>query len=98
MSESVLPFEEYTLPARLDALAADSVFHDLETHIQGGVNLHLKASEVTRLDTPAVQLLLAIAKTQKNLGVQLVVEEPSTAMAETMGRLGLSQYLQEWKG
>ena len=87
----------YDLPARLDGLGAEAVYQDLDAKIQGDCAVVLNGERVTRLDTPAVQLLLSLAQVQEKKQCIFRLLSPSPQMGETLARLGMAKHLEEWR-
>jgi len=55
-----------------------------------GQNLAIDASNVVRIDTPCLQVLMASAKQWGEDGVNLKLEAPSDAFESSIGLLGLT--------
>ncbi len=78
----------FSLPARLDLLAAAPLAHDLLS--RRGEALALAADEVVLLGTPGLQVLLAARRTWKADGQPITVSDPSPAFTEQLEVFGLS--------
>jgi anti-anti-sigma factor len=89
--------EPLELAARLDLMAAEALRSDLLDRREGAEVLTISGREVSLIDTPAIQVLLSAANDQAARGGRFVLSEPSPAIAEAMGILGLKDVLESWR-
>jgi len=84
------------LPSEIDLRAANDLRLTLEPLVASNQPIVFDASQVERLGTPAIQLLLAAERT---LGAgQMTLAHPSTALQRAFQDLGLSETLTRWSG
>ncbi len=86
----------YALPECLDMTSLDILHQELLGHIDKAA-LVLEASNVHRLSTAAVQLLLSCARSMEQQGHVLTFKKPSAVMQLVFEQLGLSAELQQRK-
>jgi|GEM_PF-2473479 len=98
MAEAIAPKEVFELAPRLDLAAAEALHTEILERRDVGASLQFNASDVSLVDTPAIQVLLAAAKDQeaREQGFELV--DPSPAFTEAMSLLGLEAQLNMWRG
>lgn len=82
------------LPAQLDLAALPALRDEIGGAI--GVSLTIDGSDVERVGTPAVQLLLAAAKAVAAEGRSFALRSPSAALAAAFLDLGLASELDCW--
>jgi anti-anti-sigma regulatory factor len=86
------------LPAALDASNIESIYKIfLSLSKKKTKEVTLDASAVERLTTPAVQLLLSLAKTLHNTDMQFSILQPSVVFDEVFDDMGLSVELEDWR-
>lgn len=95
-SEQDLP--TIKLVSRLDLPAAEALSAELLSMRDGVPRLCIDAEEVSLVDTPAIQVLLAAAQDQAARGGRLEMKAPSAAIVEAMDLLGLNDELNAWRG
>lgn len=88
--QSHLALEEHC-----DISHAENLHQQLKDHVVKAQALTVDASEVSRLTTPCVQLLLAALASQKKSGHQMSVTNPSEAFTEAFILMGLQNQLSE---
>lgn len=86
-----------TLPAILDASAAEDLLAALHKAVYRGRPVEIDCSDVSRMSTHCAQILLAadldLSRVDLNMAVRGCSEEFGTAMAD----LGLSEKLESWR-
>lgn len=81
-------------PETMTIHSAGDLRDDLLRVIKGRrKRLELRLGSVERMDTSAVQLLLAAKRTADGAGRDFVLSEPSTACREAVAKLGLEAAL-----
>lgn len=84
------------LPAVLDILAAEGLREAIrETLVLGG-RLDVDASQVERMSTPCLQVLVAGGRALKEGGVAMLIDRPSDAFINGFYDLGLASELADW--
>ncbi|MBR9824534.1 MAG: STAS domain-containing protein [Alphaproteobacteria bacterium] len=89
---------EILLGSRLDLNAAEALQGEILSQRDGVQILAVDGSEVSLVDTPAIQVLLAAAHDHQARGGQFELREPSPAFEEAMQLLGLDAQLEKWRG
>lgn len=84
------------LPAMLSINAAAELRKDLLHLLDGSGSIEVDASEVERITTPCIQVILAMEKSAASAGRKFRVIAPSEAFSDAFKTLGLSSYLQSW--
>jgi anti-anti-sigma regulatory factor len=84
------------LPAVLDLLAAEGLREALKETVVLGGRLELDASQVERMSTPCIQVMLAGARAMADGGVAFSLDQPSDAFMNGFYDLGLAAELAEW--
>jgi len=87
---------EIKLEARLDACAAEALHAELLDKRNDTGGLTVNASDVTLIDTPAIQVLLAAAKDLAGQGEVFHLKDSSEEVGEAMALLGLSNEFEQW--
>ena len=98
MSANPTSSVDIKLAPRLDLNAAEALHSEILSEREGVSTLVIDASEVSLIDTPAVQVLLAAEKDQAARGGELALRAPSPAFEEAMHLLGLESQLETWRG
>ena len=82
------------LPAVADLTFAPTLQQSAEQALSNSTGLTIDASEVQRIFTPCLQVLLAAARNFQNAGgAQFTIANPSEAFCESVSSLGLSAAL-----
>ena len=89
------PFHD--LDAHLDIKSATDLKARLAKFADLSGDLMLGAGQVTRMSTPAIQVLAAFILSMAERGRKVSVSNPSQIFTETFGCLGLSHLLQTKK-
>jgi anti-anti-sigma regulatory factor len=87
---------ELTLPAQLDIGALQSLKEELLAAAALGGELAIDGSQVERAGTPAVQLLLAAARSFSRNDRRFALLSPSQTLSAAFTDLGLSAELRQW--
>ena len=82
-----------TLPAFLDIAAAQDFHKALLENVASAHTMILDCSEVARMTTPAVQLLISTSKTAESAGKSVVILNPSNVMEQSFRELGVESTL-----
>ncbi len=77
------------LAAYLDAAAADPLLGELQQRIARRDSIRLDGTDVERIATQCVQVLVAAALAARAHGLLFRVEAPSAALSGALGDLGL---------
>ncbi len=88
--------ENYILPQVLDLNFASELRSMLLDKLEKGVNTTIDASNVSRVTTPAVQILLAYSKAINSEGRKPTLHNPSEALKTAFRDLGLDAELSQW--
>lgn len=86
----------FPLPAILDPVAAAPLADGLRAALGAGSGLTIDASAVERLSTPAVQVLLAAARSCEQADRPFRIRRPTDAFAAALTDLGLAGRMAEW--
>lgn len=84
------------LPAILDLAAAQMLKEALGDALFSGSGLVLSGLRVERVGTPAVQVLLAAARSSEIERRRFALIDPSNALTSAFRELGLMQTLEQW--
>jgi chemotaxis protein CheX len=82
-----------TLPASLDLTLADTLHHSLLERIANERPLAIDGSEVERVSTPCVQLLVAASASARAHGLPFRIVSASQILSDAARDLGLSRAL-----
>jgi len=88
--------QEIKLEARLDTCAAEALHAELLDKRNNTGGLTINASDVTLIDTPAIQVLLATAKDLASKEEVFHLKDSSEVVGEAMALLGLSNEFEQW--
>ncbi len=80
----------------LDMAAADEFLESLKSCISQNKNLTLDSSNVERVSTPCIQVLLAAAFKVEKAGGQFSILNVTPVFERGMKELGVSDYLNNW--
>jgi phospholipid transport system transporter-binding protein len=81
------------LPARFTIVEVANIKHKLEAALDSGKSIQLDASRVERVDTAALQLLLAFWRVAPDEGVGITWLSPTPPLISAARELGLLTYL-----
>jgi chemotaxis protein CheX len=84
------------LPSQLDLGALPNLKEELLGAIASTGGVVLEGSDVERVGTPAIQLVLAASKEFSASGRRFALQAPSEALALAFDELGLSAEAREW--
>lgn len=87
---------ELALPAQLDIAALQGLKEELLAAAALEGDLAIDASQVERVGTPAVQLLLAAARAFSGSGRRFALRSASGTLSAAFADLGLAAELREW--
>lgn len=90
MAESIT----YQLEKFSDISKAESLHEKLESYLNDGVNVSIDASQVERIDTSAMQVLLSLFATMEKQHMQYSISNPSEPFVKAASLLGVSEFLQ----
>ncbi|MEC8810565.1 MULTISPECIES: lipid asymmetry maintenance protein MlaB [unclassified Ketobacter] len=83
----------YQLDKFSDISKADILLEKLESYLNGGVSVAVDASQVERIDTSAMQVLLAWFKSMEKQHFQAQIINPSDPFLKAASMLGVSEFL-----
>jgi anti-anti-sigma regulatory factor len=87
---------EIRLPAQLDMAALPGLKEELEAAALSANALRIDGSDVERVGTPAIQLLLAAAKAFSGEGRSFALEASSHELSSALDDLGLGLDTCQW--
>lgn len=88
----------FKLGASLDISHAERVCAEMRKYISKAKGkIILDASEVERITTPCIQILLSVAHLSKRDGLSFKVSSPTDVFCTAMEDIGLSDELKEWR-
>ncbi|MGF1454287.1 MAG: STAS domain-containing protein [Alphaproteobacteria bacterium] len=93
-----LPDPPCMLPAVLDMKAAVGLADQFKRQPLEDRPAMVDGSAVTRIGTPALQLLCVLATAADRAGRRFVLKDPSDALRRAMVRIGLEDKLSAWEG
>lgn len=82
----------FKLPSVLDINYAPTFYENLKEFLNLDSEICLEASEVSRLTTPCIQILLSFFETLKSRGANVKVLNPSESFCKSITDLGLGQH------
>ena len=85
-----------TLPAVLDLNSASALRASLRDVFERTETVALDCSQVSRITTPAVQILLSLTKSMDTTGHRPTFITPSEAFRSAFRDLGLQDHLSHW--
>ena len=89
MAESIT----YQLEKFADISKAETLHEKLESYLNDGVNVNIDASQVERIDTSVIQILLSIFSTMEKQHLQASIKDPSETFQKAASMLGVSDFL-----
>lgn len=89
MAESVT----FQLQKFSDISKAEGLQEKLETYFNDGVSVTIDASQVERIDTSAMQVLLALMSAMEKQHLQASISNPSEPFLKAASLLGVSDFL-----
>ncbi len=89
--------ETFQLPSILDLLAAEGLKDKVVSILDGGESLVLDASEVSRITTPCVQILIAASTELQANHNDLKLAASSQVFEDAMRDLGFENFLNSWR-
>jgi anti-anti-sigma regulatory factor len=90
MTDDVMPI---ILPERFDIAAVEGVHQQLEDAISQGKSVVLQADAVTRLDTAALQLLVAFHLEAQTNHIDVTWQEPSSTISQVFEFMQLGNHV-----
>jgi anti-anti-sigma factor len=82
-----------TLPEELTVYHVQQIASGLIASIAAGEALQIDLSEVCRIDTAGLQLLIVLYREARRAGTQLEFLNPTSVVSETAGFCGLDEVL-----
>jgi anti-anti-sigma regulatory factor len=94
------PFDDtiYHLPSCVDITSVIQIYNEINKVIENNKDLTFNASNVDRITTPGLQLLLSTAISIKAKGGIFIISWPSESFKKMVLDLGFSNQLKEWTG
>lgn len=86
-----------SLHSILDMAAAEGLLTCLRESVSKNKNVILDASNIERVSTPCMQIILATAKKVETNGHIFGLLNPSVALERGMRELGMMDYLNNWR-
>ncbi len=83
----------YKLNQFSDISKAESMQEQLEKYLNAGHGIIIDASDVERIDTAVLQMLLSLSRTLKNQHHQAPIVNPSEAFLATAKLMGMANHL-----
>jgi chemotaxis protein CheX len=78
------------LPSSLDLSGAEPLCRKLRAKLLDAEPILLDGSQIERISTPCVQILIAAGKSAELRGLRFTLETPSIALSEALTDLGLA--------
>jgi anti-anti-sigma regulatory factor len=79
------------LPPSLDLSEAELLCRELRAQILAAETIVLEGSQVERVSTPCLQILLAAFKSSESRGLSFRLDAPSKVLTDALADLGLEQ-------
>lgn len=89
MAESIT----YQLEKIADISKAEVLHEKLESYLNDGVNIAIDASQVERIDTSVIQVLLSLFSSMEKQHLQAAIHAPSEPFLKAASMLGVSDFL-----
>jgi anti-anti-sigma regulatory factor len=89
MAESIT----YQLEKCSDISKSEVMHEKLESYLNEGVEINIDASQVERIDTAGLQVLLSMSATMQNQHLKVTILNPSDPFLKAASLLGVSGYL-----
>lgn len=89
MAESIT----YQLEKFSDISKAESLHEKLESYLNDGVSVTIDASQVERIDTSSMQVLLSLFSSMEKQHMQASINNPSETFIKAASLLGVSEFL-----
>ena len=86
-----------SLPKDCDTPFAAALHEDISSDLTGLGELQIDASAVERINTPAIQFLVMLARALGTENIHMSVESCSAAFISGFEQLGLGAQLAEWR-
>jgi len=87
----------FTLSRELDLLAAEALKNDLLKLLHADGDLLVDGSEVERVSTPCIEVLVAAAAAFGEGGRSFEISEPSPPLCESFEAVGLADRIELWR-
>lgn len=81
----------------MDMMVAEPLRQTLVQAVSRGRHVVVDGSDVERIGTPCIQVLLAAANAFGEVGLNWQVTEPSPALSAAFADLGLAAELESWR-
>jgi len=88
---------KYTLPREMDLLAAEALKGVLVDMLDQDGGLALDASEVERVSTPCIEVLVAAEVAFGKSGQKFEMSAPSPPLCDALEALGLVDRIEKWR-
>ena len=88
---------EFALPAELDLRAAVALHGALSAALDQSNDLVLDASQVVKLSTPCVQIIISAMNSMERESRICRMTEPSAYFSNFMNDLGFGEMLERWR-
>ncbi|MCK0069689.1 MULTISPECIES: STAS domain-containing protein [Kordiimonas] len=88
---------EVKLPRELDLLAAESLKETLLAELDEGEGLLLDASDVERVSTPCIEVLVSAQKTCVATSQSFQISNSSQVLVDAFSALGLDEQFKGWR-
>ncbi len=88
---------EVKLPRELDLLAAESLKETLLAELDEGEGLLLDASDVERVSTPCIEVLVSAQKTCVATSQSFQISNSSQVLVDAFNALGLDEQFKGWR-
>ena len=89
MAESIT----YQLEKFADISKAEALHEKLESYLNDGVNITIDASQVERIDTSVLQVLLSVFSSTEKQHLATTIKDPSETFLKAASILGVSDFL-----
>ncbi len=88
---------EVKLPSEMDLLSAEGLRDTLLNVLNEDKGLLIDASDVERVSTPCIEVLVAAQKSCAEAGYDFKISNSSQILVEAFSALGLDEYFKGWR-
>ncbi|MCE2992627.1 MAG: STAS domain-containing protein [Alphaproteobacteria bacterium] len=79
----------YSLESMLDIISTEKLYKEIITIVEKSESICIDASKVSKISTPAIQIILALDIFMESCAKSLVIQSPSEAFLSGFQDLGL---------
>ena len=84
-------FETYKLPTQLDIRCVENIYNDFKNIISNEKSLEIDASEIEKITTPGIQLIISLANYLNSRNLELKFVNHSENLITNLKELGIDK-------